>query len=178
MDLQLVERENTLLGQDFLTWLWHASESRNGLFQAKDGRDFGLRVEQRVSVQGGEGQSLETASVSSPRGLLSEAMTGLGTGKKVCRAQLKIEMDQEAWLVQVNAADFGLSGLKTPKVEARPGEGEDPDALFLEKAHLVLTCLEALDEVYALFLGLRLGTGWPTEARAVRDWISGNRRPA
>jgi len=53
MDLALAERENTILGQDFLTWLWHVTEARGGVFKDKDGREFNLRMEERLSVQGG-----------------------------------------------------------------------------------------------------------------------------
>ena len=88
MDLSLVERENVLLGQDFLTWLWYKTDSETVLFALEDKRTFSLQMEQRVSVQGGEGEGVETATVSSPRGELTEAKTGLRTGKKVNKAQL------------------------------------------------------------------------------------------
>ena len=81
MDLALAERENTILGQDFLTWLWHATEARNGIFKDREGREFHLRMEERLSVQGGDGEGLESASVKSPSGELTEARSGLRTGQ-------------------------------------------------------------------------------------------------
>ncbi len=119
MDLSLVERENVLLGQDFLTWLWYKTDNDNVLFQLEDKRTFSLQMEQKVSVQGGDGEGVETATVSSPRGELTEAKTGLRTGKKVNKAQLLFTMDQDEWLMQVNSKDFGLSGLKTPKIRQK-----------------------------------------------------------
>ena len=173
MDLSLVERENLLLGQDFLTWLWFRTDGDSPLFALKDKRTFTLQMEQKVSVQGGEGEGKETATVSSPRGELTEAKTGLRTGKKVNKAQLLFTMDQDEWLVQVNAADFGLSGLKTPKISTKDDEGDDPDAKFLEKMFLVDRCLEMLDVVYAEFLALRMSKGWNEEAAKVKLWING-----
>lgn len=172
MDLALAERENTILGQDFLTWLWHVTEARNGIFKDREGREFHLRMEERLSVQGGDGEGMESASVKSPSGELTEARSGLRTGKKVSRAQLRFERDPEAWQVTVKDADFSLSGLKTPKIETKDREDDDPDARVLEKLFLVEQCLELLDCVYAEFLAVRLSSKWREQAEDVRIWIT------
>lgn len=173
MDLSLVERENTLLGQDFLTWLWYKTDNDNPLFQLADKRTFAVQMEQKVSVQGGEGETKATATVSSPGGELNEAKTGLMTGKKVSKAQLLFTMDQDDWLVTVNSTDFGLSGLKTPKIATKDDDGDDPDAKFLEKMFLVERCLEMLDIVFTHFLKLRMSKEWAEEAASVKLWING-----
>ncbi|MFH1914214.1 MAG: hypothetical protein ABIK45_08065 [Pseudomonadota bacterium] len=173
MDLSLVERENVLLGQDFLTWLWFKTDNSTVLFSLPDKRTFTVHMEQRVSVQGGEGEGIETATVSSPRGELTEAKTGLRTGKKVNKAQLLFTMDQDQWLVQVSAADFGLSGLKTPKISAKDDEGDDPDAKFLEKMFLLERCLEMFNVVFTQFLALRMSRDWAEETTRVGSWING-----
>jgi len=172
MDLALAERENTILGQDFLTWLWHVTEARGGVFKDKDGREFHLRMEERLSVQGGDGEGMESASVKSPSGELTEARSGLRTGKKVNRAQLRFDRDPEAWQVTIKDSDFSLSGLKTPKVESGRNEDDDPDARVLEKLFLVETCLELLDSVYQEFLTVRLSSKWAEETRTVAAWIA------
>lgn len=173
MDFSLVERENTLLGQDFLTWLWYKTDSDNVLFQLKDSRTFAIQMEQKLSVQGGEGETKATATVTSPAGELSEAKTGLSTGKKVHKAQLLFSMDQDNWLVTVSAVDFGLSGLKTPKISTKDDEGDDPDAKFLEKLFLIERCLEMFDIVFKEFLKLRMSKEWVEEAAKVKLWING-----
>ncbi|QJB58026.1 hypothetical protein [Pseudodesulfovibrio sp. zrk46] len=172
MDLSLVERENTLLGQDFLTWLWYKTDNETVLFQLEDKRTFSVHMEQKVSVQGGEGETKATATVSSPGGELSEAKTGLLTGKKVNKAQLLFSMDEDDWLVTVSAADFGISGLKTPKVATKDEEGDDPDGKFLEKMFLVERCLEMVDIVFTQFLKLRMSKDWREESAAVKLWIN------
>lgn len=171
MDLALVERENTIIGQDFLTWLWFKTESESPLFTNKDNHTFSVNMEQRVSVQGGEGEGKETASVSSPRGELTEAKTGLRTGKKVNKAQLRFELDQDEWLLQLKADDFSLSGFKTPKINTKDEEGDDPDAKFLEKLYLMEKCLHMLDTVFTVFLRMRVSKEWDAEADRIKDWI-------
>jgi hypothetical protein len=173
MDLSLVERENVILGQDFLTWLWFKTDSENALFALEDKRTFTVQMEQRVSVQGGEGEGVETTTVSSPRNELTEAKTGLLTGKKVNKAQILFSMDQDDWLVQVNATDFGISGLKTPKISTNDDEGDDPDAKFLEKIFLLERCLEMLDIVFAHYLKIRMSKEWIEETAKIKLWLNG-----
>ncbi len=172
MDLLLLaERENTLLGQDFLTWLWYKSEIRDGLFELENGERFLLFMEQRISVQGGEGENIDTATVNSSTGDMTEVLMGLKTGKKVTRAQLRMEIDENAWQVQIKAEDFALSGLKTPKVEMKDEEGDDPDSKFLEKIFLIEKCISLLDCVFMEFIKIRISSDWQDEVAKFRHWL-------
>jgi len=110
--------------------------------------------------------------VKSPSGELTEARSGLRTGKKVNRAQLRFDRDPEAWQLTLKDTDFSLSGLKTPKVETSDREDTDPDARVLEKLFLVEQCLELLDGVYREFLTVRLSSKWAEEAKTVGVWIA------
>jgi hypothetical protein len=160
-----------MLGQEFLTWLWFRSATGK-IFNDGQGRPFTVNVEQRVVVQGGEGDHLETASVSGVESELREARLGLVTGKKVSRALLRMEREADEWRLTLKAADFSFSGLKTPKVESSGSDGEDPDALFLEKLYLVESCLELLDAVYAEFLRARLdAAAWAAETELLSRWM-------
>ncbi len=171
MDEYLGQMKDVVLGQDFLTWLWHMSEKGNGGFKDQKGRDFELFLEQRIQVQGGEGESLETATVSGAMSELREARLGLAVGKKVNRALARIQRDAENWQVSLKAEDFSLNSLKTPKIEVNQQEGDDPDAVFLEKVYLIEQCLEILDGLYARFLEKRLGSGWAEEVKDIRVWL-------
>lgn len=171
--LTLAERENELLGREFLTWLWFASERKGGSFKLPEGEEFSLEMEKRVAVDGGEGEALETAVVSGPGGALREARAGLAVGKKVKKAQLHFESGSDAWDVQVTASDFAFSGMKTPKVEpVKDRDDDDPDGAFLEKVYLVERCLTFLDALFGEFLRLRIDkAAWEEETQQVREWI-------
>lgn len=170
-DLHTAETLAPFIGRDFLTWLWFYSEQHNGLYQRQTGEDFGLFLEQRIAVLGGEGESRDTAVSSGPLSELREAKLGLQTGKKVNQARIRLEQDENSWLVQVKAEDFSLSGVKTPKVEMKTEEGEDPDARFLEKMYLIEKSLEVLDELFVLFLEMRLSSNWSRIQKDMREWI-------
>ncbi len=163
-----------ILGRDFLTWLWFRSEVNGGRFETGEGQAYTLYLEQRISVQGGEGEDAETAVVSGPHSELREARLGVATGKKVNKALLRLECDPDEWRVALKAEDFTVHGLKTPQVE-KAGEDDDPDAVFLEKIYLMERCMSFLDDVYGRFLRLRFGEEWREEAGKIRSWLEQGR---
>lgn len=171
MDLYLGQIKDVILGQDFLTWLWYRSERTNGMFKTPEGLDFELHVEQRISVQGGEGDNVETATVSGAMSELREARLGLATGKKVNKMLVRVERDTEVWQGTLKAQDFSFTSLRTPKVEAGNEDGDDPDAAFLEKVFLIERFLEFVDILFVDFVKLRLSKDWPEEEKMVRDWV-------
>ena len=165
------DMQDNVLGQDFLTWLWGRSELNNGLFRTRQAEEYVLVVEKRIAVQAGEGDSLETATVSGVMSSLREARLGLATGKKVSRALLRLEHGPETWQFTLKASDFSINSLKTPTVD-KNAQPDDPDGLFLEKMYLLERCLYFLDETYAAFLAIRLSDQWPAEVAAIRQWLA------
>lgn len=167
----LGETTDLILGQEFLTWLWFKSAT-GGIFNDNSGRPFTVSMEQRIVVQGGEGDHVETASVSGLESELREARMGLSTGKKVTRALLLLQRDPEEWKVTLKASDFSLGSMKTPKIDMSDRDDADPDALFLEKMYLIETCLELIDAMYKQFIGIRLGKEWKEEVSNMRNWMT------
>ncbi|MDR2891830.1 MAG: hypothetical protein LBV80_01920 [Deltaproteobacteria bacterium] len=159
-----------LLGQEFLTWLWYRSETANK-FKAGPDEEFSVFMEQRIVVQGGEGELIETASVSGAMSELREARLGLTTGKKVTRALIRLEQEPETWQLTLKAEDFSIGSLKTPKVEGGAEKDDDPDAIFFEKVYLLEKGLSFIDALYKEFLRLRLGSNWIEEVRDVQAWL-------
>lgn len=167
----LGESTDAILGQEFLTWLWYQSDTAPGAFTDSQGAPFSVSMEQRIVVQGGEGEARETASVSGSLSPLREARFGLGTGKKVSRALIRLEKDELAFQLTLKAEDFSLGSLKTPKIDKSDGD-EDPDALLLEKFYLMEVCMGLLDALYARFLKLRLSGDWQKEVADMRQWLT------
>lgn len=166
----LGQTTDMVLGQEFLTWLWFRSETQPMGFKDKNGTPFSLNLEQRIVVQGGEGDNLETASVSGSLSQLREVRLGLRTGKKVTRVLVRFEREELAWQTTIKAEDFSFGSFKTPKVEME--KDDDPDAGFLEKMYLMELCLGLLDACYKLFLDVRLSALWDQEVREMSDWMS------
>ena len=104
-------------------------------------------------------------------GAFGEARFGLGTGKKVTRALIRLEKEELAFQLTLKAEDFSMGSLKTPKLD-KGDDDADPDALLLEKFYLMETCVGLLDSLYARFLGLRLSSAWEEEVAAMRQWMT------
>ena len=171
-DPYLGQTTDMVLGQEFLTWLWFRSETQPLGFVSKEGQPFTISLEQRIVVQGGEGELLETASVSGSLSQLREVRLGLQTGKKVTRALVRFEKEDLAWQTTLMAEDFSLGSFRTPRVEHE--KDDDPDAIFLEKLYLMEACLDLLDASYAMFLEIRLSPRWDAEAQEMATWMTGN----
>ena len=171
MDINMAEAKNPVLGQDFLTWLWFKSEKSGWLFKLPDGSEVNVYLEQKISVRGGEGEDAETATVSGPHAQFAEARLGVKSGKRVDRALIRCEQDGETWTVTVKADDFTLNSLRTPKMETRSEEGDDPDAKVLEKLYLVEKCAGFFDALYSQFLTVRLSQGWTGELSDFAEWL-------
>lgn len=167
----LGETTDLILGQEFLTWLWYRSDTAPGAFTTADGTPFSVSMDQRIVVQGGEGDNRETTSVSGNLSPLREARLGLATGKKVTRALLLLQKEELSWQMTLKAEDFCLNSLKTPKIDHQDMDDE-PDALFLEKIYLMESCVELLDRLYMSFLRLRLSEKWQEEVRDMQGWLS------
>ncbi len=167
----LGESTDIILGQEFLTWLWYKSDTAPSSFVDKKGVPFSVSMEQRIVVQGGEGDNLETASVSGSLSPLREARVGLATGKKVTRATVRFEQNDLDWQLSLRAEDLSCNSLRTPKIE-KEGEDDDPDAFLLEKIYLMELCIELVDVLYEQFLKLRLSAEWAKEVHELRTWMS------
>ena len=167
---------DSVLGQEFLTWLWFKTEVAPASFTDSEGKSFSVEVMQRVTVQGGEGEFKEIASVSGGVGdgehlPLREARLGLQTGKKVTRAVLLFEQDSMQWQMTAKSDDFAFASLKTPK-PASKNEEDDPDAIFYEKMYLVERAVEFFDILYKKFLDVRLNVKtWEQEVKSISDWM-------
>lgn len=172
MSLETVKAKDLALGQEFLTWMWFRSEQNNGQWQTTDGVSFGLTLEGRVMVQSGEGDYLQSAVCSGPGAEMHEAKSGLLRGKKVHQAKLRMEEDGHGWQVSVKAEDFSTAGFKTPKVEFRLEEGQDPDGPFLEKMYLLERALLFFDQMFLQFLKLRFSPDWQEELEMMRNWVA------
>lgn len=169
---EYAESIDTILGQEFLTWLWYKSDTQPGAFADENGEAFSVSMEQRIVIQGGNGDAKETTSVVGAFSPFSEARFGLGMGKKVVRALLHIEKDEMNFQMMLKAEDFCFNSVRTPKIDANDLKEEDPDALFLERLFLLETCVRLFDSLYAAFLELRLTSAWQEEVNAIRSWMS------
>ncbi len=168
---------DTILGQEFLTWLWYHSEERGGTFNTiKSSEPYVLYIHQKIVVRGGSGDQAETAAVSGIHSSLREAKMGLLTGKYVVSALIRFEQGDLNWQFNCKAEDFSLNSFKTAAVSKEDKDEDNQDALFLEKMYLIEKGLELIDDIYQQFLQLRLNQGeWKEQCALIHTWINADR---
>ena len=174
MDLVDIIAEKRFLGQEFLTWLWCKSEERSGAIDLPGIGDISVVFEKHLLLESGEGDSHEKVICQGLQAELNEARTGMRMGKKLEQARLVLGRGEYEWLMTIKASMFDFKSVKTPKTIASTEESDDPAAVegkLLEKIGLYEQALQLVDELFRLYLNVRLSSGWEAELARLRAWI-------
>ncbi len=174
MDLVDIIAEKRFLGQEFLTWLWFKSEQRGGSIQMGDAGDITIVFEKHMLLEYGEGDSHEKLVCQGLQAEMNEARTGLKMGKKIEQARILMGIGEYEWNFTLKASLFDYKSVKPPKTMASTEESDDPDAIegrILEKISLHEQAVKTIDELFRMFLTVRVSAEWETELVQMRNWI-------
>lgn len=174
MDLVDIIAEKRFLGQEFLTWLWCKSEERSGAIDLPGIGDISVAFEKHLLLEYGEGDSHEKVICQGLQAELNEARTGLRMGKKLEQARIVLGRGEYEWIMTVKASMFDFKSVKTPKTMASQEDSDDAVAVegkILEKIGLYEQALQLVDELFRLYLNVRLSAGWEAELARLRAWI-------
>lgn len=174
MDLVDIIAEKRFLGQEFLTWLWCKSEERSGAIDLPGIGDISVAFEKHLLLEYGEGDSHEKVICQGLQAELNEARTGLRMGKKLEQARIVLGRGEYEWIMTIKASMFDFKSVKTPKTMASQEDSDDPMAVegkILEKIGLYEQALQLVDELFRLYLNVRLSSGWAAELARLSAWI-------
>ena len=153
-------------GQDFLTWLWFAAESNNGMFTLPESGSVGLLIQGPLTfVHEGHGAH-ETVLKKGEPTISAEAKTCMLAGKKLQVAKLILTQGDDIWETTVNADQFTFRSMKLPEIEAT-----DTISKFQERMQLLERFQVIFFELYDQFLDLRKSGSWGATKKEVRDWV-------
>lgn len=176
MDLVDLITEKRFLGQEFLTWLWYKSEERGGtVFLPGAGEDIQLVFEKHMLLEYGEGESHEKVICRGLQTELREARTGLAMGKKLEQARVHLVRGEYEWHFTLQGSLLEFRNVKPPRTMTGSEESEDPEAVegrILDRIGLMETVVRTVDELFRMFLTIRVGAGWEEELDRVRAWIN------
>lgn len=174
MDLVDLIAEKKFLGQEFLTWLWFKSEERGGMVELPGSGDIVIVFEKHMLLEFGEGQAFEKIVCQGLQAELNEARTGLRMGKKLEQARIQLAQGDYEWHLTLKASLFEFRSVKPPKTILAGDEGDDPAAAegrILERIGLLETAARIIDELFRLFLQIRVSREWPAELEKLKNWI-------
>ncbi len=175
MDLVDLIEEKRFVGQEFLTWLWFKSDERGGTVMVPSIGDVQIVFEKHMLLEYGEGESHEKVICQGLQTELKEARTGLATGKKLEQARILLGKNDYEWHLTMKASLMEFRSVKLPKTMAGSEEGNDPaavEARLLDRIFLLEEAISTMDELYRMFLKIRISQDWPAEVSKVRAWVN------
>lgn len=175
MDLVDLIDEKRFLGQEFLTWLWFKSDERGGsVYLPEEGQDVQVVFEKHMLLEYGEGDAHESLICRGLQAELQEARTGLAMGKKLEQARIQLVRGEYEWSLSLKATLMEFRNVKPPKTMATSEESDDPEAVegrLLEHIGLHEMALRTVDQLFRMFLEIRIGAQWGQELTRIREWV-------
>lgn len=161
----------SLIGREFLTWLWFKSEERNGRIALSKSEEVELHLLKRIALEAGEGEYSQGVVCSGLHAELKEGKEAIRQGKRVKEAGIKLHHDQNEWEFNFKADAFYFQSLKMPVVDWQETP-EDPSASLLERIYLIENAVKTIDKIYESFLAIRFSTEWAkNEKPRMSKWL-------
>lgn len=174
MDLVDIISTKRFLGQEFLTWLWYKSEERGGTVLLPGTGDIQVVFEKHMLLESGEGESFEKLICKGLQTELQEARTGLLMGKKLEQARIYLAKGDYEWRLTLSATLFEYRNVSLPKTVEAGDEDSGPvawEAKVLERIGMSEEVIHTIDELFRLFLKIRISSDWNRERARLMDWI-------
>jgi recombination associated protein RdgC len=161
----------SLIGREFLTWLWFKSEERNGRITSPNGEEVELHFLKRIALEAGEGEYSQGVVCHGIHAELKEGKEAIRQGKKVKEAGIKLIHNQNEWEFTFKADSFHFQSLKMPSTDWQETQ-EDPSGNLLERIYLIENAVKTIDSLYESFLRIRYSPQWEgKETKLLTKWL-------
>jgi recombination associated protein RdgC len=161
----------SLIGREFLTWLWFKSEERNGRIALRNQEEIELSFLKRISLEAGEGEYSQGVVCHGIHAELKEGKEAIRQGKKVKEAGIRITHDKNEWEFTFKGDSFHFQSLKMPQPDWQE-TAEDPSGGLLERIYLIENAVKTMDTLYESFLKIRFSSVWKEkEIPLLNKWL-------
>jgi recombination associated protein RdgC len=165
------KEDASLIGREFMTWLWFKSEERNGRISLSQGDEYELNFLKRIVLEAGEGEYSQGVVCHGIHAELKEGKEAIRQGKKVKEAGIKLMHNQNEWEFTLKADNFYFQSLKLPIAEWQETD-DDPSGKMLERIYLIENAAKAIDQLYNSFLAIRYSAQWDEkEVKLLANWL-------
>lgn len=155
------------LGNEFLLWLWHESDRRDGYVALDEGDDAAVMFDKSLDLECVYAFSGRASLRSTGPAKMPEAAAAVRAGKVPRKCGLTIEHAGSLYAFSLNAETLGVSGLKMPEI----ADADTPRVLFEERIGQLREFGKLLDRLFAVFVNARTGGGWEGSTNGIRRWI-------
>lgn len=155
------------LGNEFLLWLWHEADHRNGTIKVEGGGEVAILVDKTLDLDCSYGQTGRDMLKGDGPGRMPEAMDGLRSGKVPRKVGLVLDINRHQYALTLGGESLAVNGLQIPEIE----EADTPRVVFEERVTLLRDFCGGLDDLFAAFLKLRVGGSWESHSAQIKKWI-------
>jgi len=165
------DHDRSFLGREFLTWLWHTTETGDGTVSlAGDGRtalpgDVSVMLSKSLQLDCDFHATGRTGVYTDGPTLAPEARAAMAIGKQPTKTGLVLAAGPEQYTLGFDAVRFSVSGLRLPEIEE-----PSPTARLEERYLLITRCSAILNALYAAFLKDRLSGRYAPKLGELRSW--------
>jgi hypothetical protein len=155
------------LGNEFLVWLWHEADAKNGLVTTESAGEVALMFDRALELDCAYGQTGKDSIRGVGPSRTPEARDALRVGKLPRKAGLILDAGGSAFDLTVAAESLAVGSAKLPEVE----DADTPRKLFEERVTLLRDLGKTIDGLFGSFLKLRASSSWEGQTNAIRRWI-------
>ena len=155
------------LGNEFLVWLWHEADHRNGVIKTDESGEVAVLVDKSLDLDCSYGQTGRDSLKGDGPGRMPEAMDGLRTGKVPRKVGLVLDINRQQYALTLAGESLAVNGLVIPEIE----EADTPRVVFEERITLLRDFCKGIDDLYGAFLKVRASGSWETHGGQIKKWI-------
>ncbi|MDB5322326.1 MAG: hypothetical protein JWN40_3957 [Phycisphaerales bacterium] len=155
------------LGNEFLLWLWHHADAKDGEVATKTAGAVSLLFDRLLDLDCTYGATGKDALRGTGPTRMPEAKDALRTGKVPRKAALTIHAQGNQFDFTFNPEQFLVASAKLPDID----DVDSPRALFEERIALLRDLAKTVDAMYQAFLAVRASSAWEGQATTIRKWI-------
>lgn len=171
LDIAVAYNRYAYLGNEFLTWLWFVIENDIQIAHQCDPEFVDLDVGNRMVLENRVSNGKETITIKGDTAGLEEAIVALGKGAVVIEINLIYKSGPAEWHFSLKGESLSFSGLKLPECAASEN-GDDVDAIILEKFYLFEKPFNFVDQLFTYFIKLRLSESWQFQTMdQMKKWL-------
>jgi recombination associated protein RdgC len=96
-------------------------------------------------------------------------------GKKLEQARVYLAKGDYEWRFSLSATLFEFRNVSLPKTVSSSDDSSDPlawEAKILERIGMSEEVMQTIDELFRMFLKIRISSGWSQEKAGLKAWIA------
>jgi len=159
------------LGNEWLLWLWHLTETDGGVIEVPSG-EAALAIDKTLDMECAWGIGGKQSLRGDAPTRLREAAEALRTGKWPRKAGIILSDGEQQWELTLQSDAMTVSSAALPEVT----DAQSPRELIEARLDRIATLATLIDALYDRFLTERISGKWPGVKTQVGEWIKTRKR--